>query len=643
MTAKHILLLVCTFVLLLGGTLRIIGMTWGLPYQLEPDEPSIFINAWERATVGTPSMAREYPPLYPIFLSRERQLIDLLGGKDTPQVIYFFWGRITSVMISLLTLAMAYRTGKTAASPYAGIAFMLFFAVETDVALEMGWIIKSDNPAWLLTLCTLWASLITLQKRSWAWLGVALIFGLLATFAKYNMALVFIAVLYALWYLLVGGRPRFMWLIPVIVLVSIFTVRLLIRTYWLSDIAPYFANCNVAVDLSNPQTIDEPPFCSAFFTLQKYATPFYQRDNFLNENNRATFTYLAHEIAGILGWWRLFLGALLAGGWVYLARQENKQAVGMFTALSGGGLLLFTMLEVQHPIRQYYVIILGIGLLLALFIGQIGQKSPRLYTVLLFIFFIPYLIPALERRIDLTQTDTREATAEYMLDNAPPGAAILVEYDKVEFMSQFGGFQGYDNLFNVIGLQSIYEKDVDTLAEQGIAYIVVDARSENRGGYYANPQAFPEEKYDLVLNLESDNYVGPKRKIYRTFRPQVETNFHFGSLARLMGYDQTLDNDTLSLRLYWQSLADAPPDYSVFVHLVNAETGEVVVRKDAAPEPATLWWSKQEWIFETRQIPLDDLPAGSYFVRMGMYDPLSGQRLPVNGTDFIELTPFTHD
>jgi len=42
---KERLLAALVLVLLLGSAVRIVGMTWGLPYQLQPDEPALFINA----------------------------------------------------------------------------------------------------------------------------------------------------------------------------------------------------------------------------------------------------------------------------------------------------------------------------------------------------------------------------------------------------------------------------------------------------------------------------------------------------------------------------------------------------------------------------------------------------------------------
>ncbi|HLA43569.1 MAG TPA: glycosyltransferase family 39 protein, partial [Aggregatilineales bacterium] len=185
--------MILTVILLLGAGLRIIGMTWGLPYQLEPDEPVLFINAWERWSTGEPTLKNEYPPLYLYVLVWQREFIDRIFCSDTPQVIYFFFGRWNSILISLLLITAAYRLGKAAGGWASGIAFALFMALEPISVQQLGWIIKVDNLAWLFTLLTLFATIIAGRQRSWRWLALACFLGILATLTKYNFVFVFVA------------------------------------------------------------------------------------------------------------------------------------------------------------------------------------------------------------------------------------------------------------------------------------------------------------------------------------------------------------------------------------------------------------------------------------------------------------------
>lgn len=134
--------------------------------------------------------------------------------------------------------------------------------------------------------------------------------------------------------------------------------------------------------------------------------------------------------------------------------------------------------------------------------------------------------------------------------------------------------------------------------------------------------------------------------------PQITVNQSFGNppALTLLGYDLTDQSGqpvatlnfelktqnsklkTLNLKLYWQSEAPLPTDYTTFVHLRNA-AGENVAQKDQPPlngaYPTSLWDSG-DIIADEIVLPLPDtLPAGEYQLIVGMYDFTTGQRLPV--------------
>jgi len=117
------------------------------------------------------------------------------------------------------------------------------------------------------------------------------------------------------------------------------------------------------------------------------------------------------------------------------------------------------------------------------------------------------------------------------------------------------------------------------------------------------------------------------------------TDASFAEAARLAGY--TLNRSVLhageglTLTLYWQAEAAVDTSYDVFVHIVGAQ-GQLVAQHDSPPArgtvPTTLWVSA-EIITDPHTIHLPaDLPVGTYTLRVGMYNPISGERLPVAGT-----------
>ncbi len=134
----------------------------------------------------------------------------------------------------------------------------------------------------------------------------------------------------------------------------------------------------------------------------------------------------------------------------------------------------------------------------------------------------------------------------------------------------------------------------------------------------------------------------------------------FAEGITLLGYDvanHTLQpGDSVNLTLYWQAEGALPQSYKVFTHLLgetfnagsgNFLWGQVDSEPVANTRPTTSWRSG-EVIVDQYAIPLQpDAPPGTYRIEIGLYDPLSGARLPVldeNGNptaDHLILTMIT--
>jgi mannosyltransferase len=90
--------------------------------------------------------------------------------------------------------------------------------------------------------------------------------------------------------------------------------------------------------------------------------------------------------------------------------------------------------------------------------------------------------------------------------------------------------------------------------------------------------------------------------------------------------------DALRLSLYWQ--ADGPSDipYTVFTHLFGPD-GQLYGQWDNPPVRGTYPttdWSPGESVVDQYEIPVSpDAPPGEYRLLVGLYDPLTGARLPV--------------
>lgn len=117
---------------------------------------------------------------------------------------------------------------------------------------------------------------------------------------------------------------------------------------------------------------------------------------------------------------------------------------------------------------------------------------------------------------------------------------------------------------------------------------------------------------------------------------------------RLEGYalsPETTPGGELLLALRWESLRPMEQDYQVFVHLLNAND-EKLAQRDGQPvqwlRPTSTWQPGEKIIDRYGLLLPDDLPIGSYALAVGLYDPVSGQRLPISAgpRDYaIELGP----
>lgn len=106
-----------------------------------------------------------------------------------------------------------------------------------------------------------------------------------------------------------------------------------------------------------------------------------------------------------------------------------------------------------------------------------------------------------------------------------------------------------------------------------------------------------------------------------------------GGAIRLHGADVARDGDALTVRLIWQSLAPLTTSEKVFVHLIGPD-GALLSQSDALPAGGygTEQWVEGEVVSDEHRLLLPpDPPPGEYRLRVGMYDPASGARLPATG------------
>ena len=139
--------------------------------------------------------------------------------------------------------------------------------------------------------------------------------------------------------------------------------------------------------------------------------------------------------------------------------------------------------------------------------------------------------------------------------------------------------------------------------------------------------------------------------IYRAYPHDLEAfevdhkqDAQLGDRIHLLGYrlsSPTLSaGDALTVTLFWQSDGRLVEDYHVFVHLLDAEES-LAAQHDGVPVQG----QRPTWSWRDAEVLQDEhilargggqgtsvgMPEGTYTISVGMYDYLSGARLPAVG------------
>ncbi|MBN1218734.1 MAG: glycosyltransferase family 39 protein [Anaerolineae bacterium] len=102
----------------------------------------------------------------------------------------------------------------------------------------------------------------------------------------------------------------------------------------------------------------------------------------------------------------------------------------------------------------------------------------------------------------------------------------------------------------------------------------------------------------------------------------------------LLGYDLNLIDQLLTVNLFWQTREPLTSGYKVFVQLLSP-ANTLLAQSDAFPaagQRPTTGWLPGEIITDPHALVLPaDLPAGDYRLITGLYNPTTGERLPILG------------
>ncbi|MDY7079403.1 MAG: glycosyltransferase family 39 protein [Chloroflexota bacterium] len=168
------------------------------------------------------------------------------------------------------------------------------------------------------------------------------------------------------------------------------------------------------------------------------------------------------------------------------------------------------------------------------------------------------------------------------------------------------------------------------------------------------PPIATEGTADVLLTVGNQRLVLGQIEISteeHTFTPPHilhPLDVRFGQVARLIGYDLPSQTPTtgkpITLTLYWQALEGASvANYTVFTHILAAD-GHLVGQHDSHPVEGarpTLGWVTGEIITDQHVMTFHEPYAGPARLEVGLYNPVTLERVPTEGEETFILLPTT--
>lgn len=250
---------------------------------------------------------------------------------------------------------------------------------------------------------------------------------------------------------------------------------------------------------------------------------------------------------------------------------------------------------------------------------------------------------------NFTLPDRRNDLARYMDASLPPGKTIADRFgpNHRTFNRAWGGYDGVHDFPLAQSVAHLLSEPLETWRANDAVYaIALYPPDVDDPDIY-----FPDETVLLKSFPPDPIFRGPSMVVLRLYPMRYEVEAQLGSI-RLVGYDlsskQVSAGDELVFRHYWQADVPTSSPQHVFNHLLSAE-GSIVAQADYVPlfdarRPTTTWDDPHEILLGREfRLPLPlDLPAGTYQLVSGLYDPATGQRLRApDGSSHVEVAAIT--
>ncbi len=269
------------------------------------------------------------------------------------------------------------------------------------------------------------------------------------------------------------------------------------------------------------------------------------------------------------------------------------------------------------------------------------------------VFSIPALAANVAEAQRFAQTHGKEIIWTWSDASLPPDGKILTSPDSEMrdlWNRPYSGYNGSTSFEWVFDENPAHSAPRDFF-DQGVVYLAATSVDLNGSFRDAADQAFLDELM-LLKVVPPGPAVDYSTFFYRMLPPQHEADALFGDQIALVGYDlstnQVQAGDLLTLRPYWQALRTPDNNYSLFIHLLPADSPQPVAQFDGSPASErrlSLTWDDPNEILIGTQAALNvpaDLPPGDYRLALGLYDFVTGARLMLaDGRDYFEVATIT--
>lgn len=487
--------------------------------------------------------------------------------------------------------------------------------------------VMADLPAVALSMVAAWAALRFLRngKRGWL-LGSAILLGLsLATkfLTLYALAWIGVLLLYRLWWIERGAPWR----------------RQLGKTV---AAALLFGGGVVGTLLAIYLWYDLPALLNSIFGMRVAMRAAFGSWTVKNYDEVAEFwTFHAPLILlagyGLLGQLRDRPRALLLGSWLLLLvaslrvqnplyHQHLQLLLPLLAVLAGLGVATLVD-QCQHlrrpPLLWQRLAAVGVGLCLVVWLVGFtvnSYRTPNRYT-------------------ELSPTGLREGQApivEFLQKFTAPDDCVVTDDLNLAFISRrFPPPQLIDLSSARLATESISDARLVTITQRAGCQVVAPLTDRivelspgfDQWSHTAFLGQWQGEDDELTLWL-AQPLTNPA--------PTIPLQISLGDQVILRGATLARDPQqaTLYVSLYWQSVKPFPREDKIFVHLRDA-AGNTLVNGDHLPYDnlvPTTRWPVGSTIKETIRLDLPpNLPQADYHLALGLYDPTSQERLPVQG------------